>query len=154
MDQPPPKDQPDVIWIGPVGPIPIQYADDPRFDDERAAWSKATKSAQAFHSADQLLQGVTDEDWRVRFQSIDRLKARWHDDPRTLPTLLDLAEHDPIWQVRDRATMVLIYFDRDVVAPIVRRLLADECADVRWWANYVLSQFGLSQPPDVRPEEP
>jgi hypothetical protein len=54
------------------------------------------------------------------------------DDPRTLPTLLDLAEHDPIWQVRDQATMVLIYFDRDVVVPIVRRLLADECADVRW----------------------
>jgi HEAT repeat protein len=154
MDQLPPKDQPDVIWIGPVGPIPIQYEDDPRFDDERAAWSKATKSAQALHSADQLLQGVTDDDWRVRFQSIDRLKARWHDDPRTLPTLLDLAEHDPIWQVRDRATMVLIYFDRDVVVPIVRRLLADECADVRWSANYVLSQFGLSQPPDVRPEEP
>jgi len=41
MDDLPPKDQPDVVWIGPVGPIPIHYEDDPRFEEERAQWSEA-----------------------------------------------------------------------------------------------------------------
>ena len=39
----------------------------------------------------------------VRHESVDRLVARAHDDPRTLPALLDLAAHDPAWQVRDEA---------------------------------------------------
>jgi hypothetical protein len=94
------EDRPDSIWIGPVDPIPVHYEDDPRFEDERAAWSSARKKAQALHTADELLDGVTDSDWRVRFESVDRLAARWHDDSRTLPALLELAEHDLVWQVR------------------------------------------------------
>jgi HEAT repeats len=116
-----PADQPDVLWIDPVGPIPVHYEDDPRFDDERGAWSKARRKAQALHSAEELLQGVTDDEWRVRVEAVDRLAARWHDDRRTLPALLQLAEHDPVWQVRDRAMMRLVDFDRDAVVPIARR---------------------------------
>jgi HEAT repeat protein len=152
MSRLPPEDQPDVAWIGPVGPIPIHYEDDPRFDEERAAWSKARKRAQALHSAEELLQGVADDDWRVRHESIDRLVARWHDDPRTLPALLELAEHDPVWQVRDRGMMRLVDFDHETVLPIARRGLKDPSADVRWSANFVLFQFGLSSSPYVPPE--
>lgn len=118
------------------------------------AWSNARKKAQGLHSAEQLLDGVTDKDWRIRFESVDRLAARWHDDRRTLPALLELAEHDPVWQVRARGTMRLVDFDRDAVVLIARRGLSDPSADVRWSANFVLFQFGLSNSPYVTPEEP
>jgi HEAT repeat protein len=144
MNEVPPEDQPDVVWVGPVGPIPIHYEGDPRFEDERVAWSEARRRAQALHSAEELLEGVTDDDWRVRFESVDRLAARWHDDERTLPALLVLTEHDPVWQVRDRGMMRLLDFDRGAVVPTARRGLNDPSADVRWSANFVLFQFGLS----------
>ena len=140
----PPEDQPDVVWIGPVGPIPIIEDDDPRFVEERAAWSKARAKAQALHSADELVSGVHDPDWRVRFESIDRLVARWPNDPRTLVALIQLAENDPVWQVRGAATMTLTRFDPERVVPVVRRILQDSVADVRWAANFVLFQLGLS----------
>jgi HEAT repeat protein len=154
MNDLPPEDQPDVVWIGPVGPIPIHYEDDPRFDDERAAWSKAREKAQALHSAEELLEGVTDDDWMVRFEAVDRLAARWHNDRRTLPALLQLAEHDPVWQVRGKGMMRLVDFDRDAVVPIARRGLTDPSADVRWSANFVLFQFGLSRSLDPTLETP
>jgi HEAT repeats len=88
------------------------------------------KKAQGLHSVEQLLEGVADKDWRIRFESVDRLAARWHDDRRTLPALLELAEHDPAWQVRARGTMRLVDFDRDAVVPIARRGLSDPSADV------------------------
>ena len=154
MNELPPDDRPDVVWVGPVGPIPIQYKDDPRFEGERAAWSHARKKAQALHAAEELLEGVVDDDWRVRCESIDRLAARWHDDPRTLPALLDVAEHDSVWQVRSSATMRLEDFDPDAVVPVARRGLTDPSADVRWSANFVLFQFGLSKYPYVTPDGP
>jgi HEAT repeat protein len=147
MNELPPEDQPDVVCLGPVGPIPIHYEDDPRFEEERAAWSHARRKAQALHSAEKLLEGVVDDDWRIRFESIDRLAARWHDDPRTLPALLDVAEHDSVWQVRSSATMRLVDFDPDAVVAVARRGLSDPSDDVRWSANFVLFQFGLSKSP-------
>jgi hypothetical protein len=154
MNELPPEDQPDVVWVGPVGPIPIQYEEDPRLEGERAAWSEARKKAQALHSAEELLEGVADDDWKVRFESVDRLAARWHDDGRTLPTLLELTEHDPAWQVRGRGMMRLLDFDRDSVVPTAWRGLNDPSADVRWSANFVLFQFGLSDSPEATPEAP
>ena len=145
----PPEDQPDVVSIGPVGPIPIIEDDDPRFVEERAAWSRATAKAQALHSADELVSGVHDSDWRVRHESIDRLVARWPDDHRTLPTLLELAQHDPVWQVRSAATMPLTRFDSERVVPVARLVMEDSVAEVRWSANFVLFQLGLSDYPDI-----
>jgi hypothetical protein len=80
-----PHDQPDAIDIGPVHGIPIIDPDDPRFQSERHAWSEARARAQAMHSADELLQGLRDDDWMVRFEVVDRLVARAHDDERTVP---------------------------------------------------------------------
>jgi hypothetical protein len=71
----PTEDELDVI----IGP------DDPRFAAEQAAWSAARRKAQALLSAEDLLAGVGDDDWHVRHESLDRLKARWRDDPRTFP---------------------------------------------------------------------
>jgi hypothetical protein len=144
----------DVVWIGPVGPIPIHYEDDPRFEEEGVQWSEARKKAQSLHSAEELLKGVADDDWRVRYESVDRLAARWHADSRALPALLKLAEHDPVWEVRGKATMRLVDFDRDAVVPVARRGLSDPSADVRWSANYVLFQFGESPSLGGAPEEP
>jgi hypothetical protein len=56
MNELPPEDQPDVVWVGPVGLIPIHYEDDPRFEDEPVAWSNARKKAQGLHSVEQLLE--------------------------------------------------------------------------------------------------
>ena len=49
--------------------------------------------------------------------------------------------------------MRLLDFDRDAVVAIARRGLSDPSADVRWSANFVLFQFGLSNSPDATPEE-
>jgi len=154
MNELPPEDQPDVVWIGPVGPIPIHHEDDPLFEEERAAWSEARQKARSLHSAEDLLMGVADEDWRVRHESIDRLAARCHDDSRTLPALLELAGHVPVWQVRDAATMALVGFDPDAVVPVAQRGLNDPVEHVRWSANFALFQLGVLNSADSTPEEP
>jgi HEAT repeat protein len=105
MDELPPEDQPDTIQIGPVGPIPVFHEDDPRLADDRAAWASARRKAQAMLSADELLDGLADPDWRVRHEVVDRLIARAREDPRTLPALLRAAMQDEAWQVRDAVTM-------------------------------------------------
>jgi HEAT repeat protein len=144
MNDFPPEDGPDEIRIEPVGPIPIIEDDDPRFAAERADWSRARAKAQALHSADELFAGIRDTDWRVRFESIDRVVARWKDDPRTIEEVLHAATADPIWQVRDRAMMRLVEFDAEKVRPTLLMGLNDESEDVRWSADYVLGQLGLS----------
>jgi HEAT repeat protein len=40
--------------------------------------------------------------------------------------------------------MPLTQFDPERVVPVVRRILKDSVPDVRWAANFVLFQFGLS----------
>jgi HEAT repeat protein len=137
----PPEDLPDEITIGPVGPIPIIDDDDPRFEAERSAWSSARARAQAFHSVEELLDGVDDDDWRVRFESIDRLIARWRDDPRTPLAVRRIAEHDPVWQVRSNAMMRLHEFDADLVREVLLRGLSDSNEEVRSSARYALDQL-------------
>jgi hypothetical protein len=112
----PPEDRPDEFWIGEVGPIPIQYDDDPRLAEDRHAWSKATARAQAMHSADELLAGLVDPDWRVRYEVVDRLIAIARDDRRTLPALLKALVHDAAWQVRDAVALRMSDFERDRTA--------------------------------------
>jgi hypothetical protein len=99
------------------------------------------------HSADELLSGVHDPNWRVRHESIDRLKARWHDDARTLPrswSWLSMTRNGA-FGVRQR--WPLGYFDRDRVVPVLRRGLEDSNQEVRWAAN--LELYGLSDSPDL-----
>lgn len=140
----PPEDKPDVIHVGPVGPIPIIDEDDPRFEEERAAWSAATAKAQALHTAAELRSGMGDSNWRVRHECIDRLLARHKDDPRTEDALLTAAAEDPAWQVRDAAMMRLGEFDPERVRPVLLSGLEDLHEDVRWSAQHVLEQLGLA----------
>jgi HEAT repeat protein len=138
VDRLPPEDQPDVFYVGPVGPIPIIDEDDPRFSEDRAAWSTARAKAQALHSPDELLRGMTDPDWRVRYESVDRLVARGHDDPRTAPILRSVATDDEVWQVRSRATMCLSEFDSEGTRSVLIAGLEDPSPDVRWAAHWVI----------------
>jgi HEAT repeat protein len=48
----------------------------PRLTEERAAWSAARRSAQTLHTPDELIAGMSDPDWRVRYETVDRLIAR------------------------------------------------------------------------------
>jgi len=73
------------------------------------------------------------------------LKARWHGDPRTFPALVELVEHDPRWQVRGKALAALLDFDREEVASIAERAMGDPSSHVRWDANFVLYQLGLTK---------
>ncbi len=139
----PPEDQPDEIWIGLVGPIPVHYDDDPRLEEQRAAHYRATAKAQAMHTAEELLAGLTDHDWRVRHEVVDRLIARWGQDERTLPALMRAALDDPAWQVRDAVVMRLHDFDKELVMPVLREAQRDEHEDVRSAANYSLAQLGV-----------
>jgi HEAT repeats len=118
---------------------------DPRFAVEREAWTLAARKAQSLHSADELLAGVADDDWHVRYESIDRLKGRWHDHDRTFPVLAELAERDSKWHVRGKALTALLDFDRDEVASIAERAMQDPSTHVRWDANVVLYQLGLTK---------
>lgn len=137
----PPEDRADEIWIGPVGPIPVHYDDDPRLADDRAAWSQATARAQAMHSADELLAGMVEGDWRVRHEVVDRLVARAAGDGRTVPALLRALAGDPAWQVRDKVAMRMTDFSDDRV---LRALLAardDPHSEVQWSVQYALGQL-------------
>jgi HEAT repeat protein len=139
----PPEDQPDVIWIGPVGPIPIHYEDDPRFEEERALWHDANVRSQAMLTADELLAGLENGDWRVRHGVIDRLIARASDDERTVPALIAHLHHDTHCAVRQHVAMALTAFSYDArVVDALRKAASDEDADVRWSVAFSLFQLG------------
>jgi hypothetical protein len=139
----PPKDRPDAIQIGPIGPIPVFHDDDPRQDEDRRAWSAAKARAQTLHTVDELLAGLNDPDWRVRHEVIPRLIAKGRDDQRTVPTLLQTLAGDKVWQVRDIVAMSLHAFERELVTASLRRAMGgDESSDVRWSARYSLLQLG------------
>ncbi|WP_157181520.1 HEAT repeat domain-containing protein [Actinopolymorpha alba] len=146
MRELPPEDQPDQLKIGPIV-IPIIDEDDPRFVDEREAWSNARRIAQALHSWNELSHGTQDADWRVRHECIDRLAARWPDDPGTLPTILALATGDARSEVRDKAVLRLTDFPGEVVRAALESAAGDPDPDVRWSANYVLDQHGFDHAP-------
>jgi HEAT repeat protein len=138
----PPDDQPDEVYMGPVGPIPVHYDDDLRLADERAAWSNAAKIAQSLITADELIGGMRHSNWRVRHDVVDRLVARAGDDDRAIPTLIAAIDSDPAWEVRDAAVMALRWPDDDRVRAVLERALDDGHPEVRWSASYKLSQFG------------
>jgi HEAT repeat protein len=138
----PPQDQPDTFDIGPVKDIPVFHEDDPRLEEDQEKWSAATKEAQALHSPDELLSGLSDPDWRVRHETVDRLIARAKNDPRTIPALIQAASSDESWQVRDAVVMRLPDFHSQEVLEALRTATEDEHPEVRWSAAYSLNQLG------------
>ncbi len=147
MGELPPEDQPDTVSVGPIRGIPVLHEDDPRFADERIAWSRATAVAQALHSPEELLGGLGSENWMVRHESIDRLIARARSDARTLPALLDAAGRDPAWQVREAILIRLHEFPGDGTVAVLRHGLDDDHPGVRWSAGFSLVQLGFDPGP-------
>lgn len=138
----PPDDQPDEIWVGPVGPIPVYYEDDPRLAPERAKWHDANLRSQAMLTPSELIAGLEDEDWRVRVGAVDRLVARAGDDERTVPSLIEHLLKDPDWQVRDTVALALKAFPGDGrVLKALRIASADENEEVRWSVGFALAQL-------------
>jgi hypothetical protein len=147
----PAQDGPDELRTGPIV-IPIIEDDDPRFTEERAHWSSARATAQALHTWNELSQGLSNQDWRVRHECTERIAARWRNDPRTLPVILKAALEDPAPEVRDTAVMRLTDFPADDVRATLERAASDPDPDVRWAANYCLAQHGFDHQP-YKPED-
>ena len=145
MDVPDP-DGPDEVRIGPIV-VPIIEDDDPRVAAERKLWSSAAALAQSLHTWEELHRGMSHEDWRVRHESVIRISARWRDDPRTLPAILQMAVEDPAPEARDQAVMCLLDYPGDAVHPTLHRASHDPDAEVRWSANYCLAQHGFDHEP-------
>jgi HEAT repeat protein len=95
-------------------------------------------------TVEEHLAGLADLDWRCRHEVIDRLVARGMDDSRTLPALLNILTTDPAWQVRDAVAMTLYKFPPADVEPALRKAENDAHPDVRWSAQFSLSQLGLN----------
>ena len=131
-----------MLRIGPIS-VPIIEDDDPRYLDEQAAWSNATRTAQALHSWDELKGGTQHPDWRVRSEAATRLAARWSDHPGTLSRLPALATTDARPEVRDTAVMRLVDFPTHAVRATLEVAAHDSDPDVRWSANYALHQHRL-----------
>jgi HEAT repeat protein len=130
-----------VIYIGPVGPIPVGYDDDPRFEQERQAWSKAIAIAQALVTPDELIAGMSHPDWRVRHQVVARLVARAGDDERTIPLLVNIVTTDSSPVVRDAAVMAMKWPDDARVLSALRAAENDPDEEVRSSASYMLGQL-------------
>lgn len=142
----PDPDAPDELRIGPIV-IPIIEDDDPRLAEDRALWSSARSTAQGLHTWEDLRQGMNHKDWRVRHESVIRISARWRNDPRTLPAILQMAVEDPIPEARDSAVMHLTDFPGEAVRGTLERAAHDPNAEVRWSANYCLAQHGFDHQP-------
>ena len=101
------------------------------------------------HSADELLAGVEDDDWRVRHEAIPRLAARARDDERTPTALIRLLTVDPAGEVRDRAAMTLSHFESPQAIEALLGAENDPHPEVRWSVQFSLCQFGLRPRPDA-----
>lgn len=137
-----PEDQPDEIWIGRVGPIPVFHDDDPRLEDENARWVVARSIAQALETADELLDGLHSAEWRVRHDVVDRLIARAADDERTVPELVVALRSDPNEKVREQVAMAFHAVNDSRVVEALGIALGDPSEEVRAAARFSLDQLG------------
>jgi HEAT repeat protein len=142
MTERPSADQPDAIWIGPVGPIPVFHDDDPRLEADKVAGRRFAAVADGMHSAEELLAGLHHPEAEVRWRVVDRLVARAGSDARTVPVMLDVLRSDPSWKVRDAIAMAFSGFHDQRVVLALHQALTDDHEEVRWAARYALTQLG------------
>jgi HEAT repeat protein len=133
----------DELWIGPVGPIPVSDVVTP----ERQAWIEAGRIAQAAHSLNDLARLVASHpDYRVRYEAIPRLKARFRDERLTLDVLA-AASREPEAAVRDAAVMALGDLHSKEAADHVADRLTDQDFEVRLTAAQTLAHLGDERAP-------
>ncbi len=144
----PPENQPDAIWVGPVGPIPVFHSDDFRLEADRRAGEAAAAVADALHTPDELLAGLRHQS---RGSMAGRTSTRCpgaqrcQDRPGTPQSL----GGNPSWKVRDQVDMSLTGFVEPRVVKALRLALNDENEEVRWAAEYALAQLGATEHGDA-----
>ena len=133
------SDETEHIWIGGVGPIAVREPS-PAETHQRELNAAA---ADAMHTSEELQAGMYHELADVRRRVVARLIARGADDPATIPTLLDVLQHDPSPAVRGTVAFSLVHFPDDarVVAALETSASSDVESEVRADARYGLTGF-------------
>lgn len=110
---------PPSVVIGDVE-IPLRPQGDPRFDRLDAIRRRDIRAAQEMTTEDELLRGLRHGSPIVRAEAVVRLAARFANDRRTPPALIEILAHDPVGDVRFMAAVRLQPFASD---PRVRAAL-------------------------------
>ncbi len=91
-------------------------------------------------SVEILIQHLRDEDWQVRYDAANQLKALG--DTRAVPALIRVLEDENL-TVRFIAAMTLgIIHDERAVLPLINLLRTTHDHDVLWAAGWALSELG------------
>jgi len=140
-------DDDNVVWIGPIGPIPIMEDDDPR----RAALRESDRIAQAAVDCRDLVELVLQHpDPIVRLGAVPRLKARFPNDPSAQKALVNA-----IGDVDEAVRCAAISAVTDLALPEARDLLvvalSDPEPDVRFFAAVGLQALNDPRAP-IDPE--
>lgn len=126
------------IWIEGVGAIPVQ---EPSAQESRQAAEDAA-AADAMHTPEELQRGMHHERAGVRWRVVDRLIARGGDHENTVPTFLDVMEHDSSPVVRGNVAFKMHRFidDARILAALERCAQSDPDEEVRSDARYSLGE--------------
>lgn len=131
------------IWIEGVGAIPVR---EPTAEESRQRQLDAAV-ADALHTPEDLQRGMYHERPNVRWRVVARLVARGFDHPSTVPTFLDVLQHDPSPVVRGMVAFTLHRFSDDsrVLPALEQSGRSDPDDQVRADARYSLDQVEYSQ---------
>jgi HEAT repeat protein len=126
------------IWMEGVGAISVR---EPTAQESRQRQADAAV-ADALHTPEDLQSGMYHERADVRWRIVDRLIARGFDHPDTIPTFLDVLQHDPSPVVRGNVAFKLHRFSDDprVVPALEHCARNDPDEQVRADARYSLGQ--------------
>ena len=131
---------------GPALPVGSPLGDRVEYVD--AAWSNATRIAQAAHSLSDLVGLVSwSTDPLVRYEAMPRLRARFANSSATF-SALEAAARDPLPLVRSAALMALADLGSPEAADVLAAHLADPEAEVRLEAAEGLRLLSDSRAPD------
>jgi HEAT repeat protein len=136
-----------VVWIGPIGPIPVMKDDDPR----RAALRESDRIAQAAVDCRDLVELVLQHpDPIVRLGAVPRLKARFPNDASAQKALVNA-----IGDVDEAVRCAAISAVTDLALPEAGDLLvvalSDPEPDVRFFAAIGLQALNDPRAP-IDPE--
>ena len=110
----------DELWFGLTR---IRVSDE--MTPERQRWIEAGRVAQAAHSSADLSRLIESHpDYRVRYEAIPRLRARFPNDPETLDVLA-VASRNSEAAVRDAAVMALQWMPQAAAADYIAARLTD-----------------------------
>jgi hypothetical protein len=97
---------------------------------------------------DKLFAGLADRDPTSRLMSVELIADRAMDDPRAIPALLNLLEHDPSHDVRLMAAWCLtpLAGQPRIYQALLAAAAQDEDLEVRWQARYAITLTRRERP--------